>query len=136
MKKIIIAALIIIGTTAKTFAGPIVTIHFEIGRQSQGCTKFGICNWGVSVARNSTSDSNGSVQIIENTNSLLITLTKEAVSGKEEFLKGNTVTFEEQVVVPSNILKGLEAKDKITILPGTYKLARTNSGYQINIPLN
>ena len=130
MKKIIFAVAIFVATTLESFAGPIVSIHFEIGRKSIGCEKFGLCNPGVDVSWKLST-----MQINEQENILQVTIAKEMTKGKDEYFKGNTVTFEESVVLPSDVLKALGAKTKITIETGTYALIKTRSGYQINVPL-
>ncbi|MCW3104733.1 MAG: hypothetical protein JWO09_3173 [Bacteroidetes bacterium] len=134
MKKLIIAAVVLVVMTVKAVAGPVVTFHCEIGRKSLDCSKFGFCDWGINVDFKAAS--NATVQLIENANSLKIDLTKDAIIGKEEFFKGNTVVFEEDFVVPVNIQKALGAKSTITIKAGTYKLIKTQTGFQINISLN
>ncbi|MCW3071161.1 MAG: hypothetical protein JWO44_1051 [Bacteroidetes bacterium] len=131
MKKLIIAAVVLVIMTVKAVAGPVVTIHFEIGRNSLQCAKFGICNAGVDVEWKLST-----MQINDQTNELQITISKEMIAGKEEYFKGNTVTFEEAVVLSAEIQKALGSKVRISIETGTYKLIKTRSGFQINIPLN
>ena len=130
MKKIIIAVALVVTTTVASFAGPVVTIHFEIGRKSMGCTNFGICkagmdvNWKLSTA-----------QINDETNVLQIVMLKDLIAGKEQYFKGNTITFEEAFTFSADIQKALGSKNKIIIGAGTYELVKIRGGYQINIPL-
>src|SRR6218665_546937 len=130
MKKLIFAAMLFAATSLESFAGPIVSIHFQIGRKSIGCEKFGLCDPGIDVSWKLST-----MQINEQENVLQITIAKEMTKGKEEYFKGNTVTFEETVVLPSDVLKALGAKTKIAIETGTYALVKTRNGYQINVPL-
>jgi hypothetical protein len=130
MKKLIIAAVLLITTTAHMLAGPIVNIHFEFGRKSLGCQNFGICNGGIDVTWKYTT-----VQVNEETQTLQISLTKEAVVGKEEYFKGNTITFEEAYTLPADIQKALGLRSTTTIEVGTYKLIKTTKGVQISIPI-
>ena len=130
MKKIIIAVGLIMATTVASFAGPVVTIHFEIGRQSQGCSKFGFCNPGIDVNWKLST-----MQINDETNTLQIFISKEMISGKEEYFKGNTVTFEEAVLLSADIQKALGSKGRLSIEKGSYTLLKVRGGYQINVPL-
>ena len=130
MKKLIIAAVILIACTAQTFAGPIVTIRIEIGRLSLGCDRFGLCNITVDQVSRTAS-----MQVDENTNSLLLNIAKEVTVGKEEYFKGQVVSFEEPVVLSASLLKALGVRNFNTIAVGTYKLTSTRLGYQISIPL-
>jgi len=129
MKKLIFA-IVIMMSSVEMFAGPIVTVHFEIGRKSMDCRGFGICNAGVDVNwRFST------MRIDSETNSLQIAISKEMISGKEEYFKSNTVTFEETAVLSQEIQKALGATNRVAIEKGTYALVRTKTGYQINVPI-
>ncbi len=131
MKKLIIAAVILLATTAQSFAGPIVSIHFEIGRKSIGCSKFGICDAGVDVSWKLSS-----MQIDENSKTLIINFHKELTAGKEEYFQGQKITFEESVILPSDVVKALGYNKNITIKANTYKLQKTRTGYQIIVPIN
>lgn len=130
MKKLIFGAMIFIATTLESFAGPIVSVHIEIGRKSQGCDRFGICKATVDAGWKLST-----MQLNEQENTLQIAVAKEMTVGKEEYFKGNTVTFEEAVVLPPDVLKALGTKNKVAIEAGTYALTKTRSGYQINVPL-
>lgn len=130
MKKLIIAVGIVLMAGVKTFAGPVVTIHFEIGRKSLGCEKFGICNPGIDVNWKLST-----MQINDETHTLQVFIAKEMISGKEEYFKGNTVAFDEKVVLSSDIQKALGSKTGIIIEKGTYTLLKVKGGFQINIPL-
>lgn len=129
MKKLIIAAVVVL-MSAQAFAGPIVTIRFEIGRESLGCEKFGLCNPGVDVSWKLST-----MQINDLTQELQVNIANEMVVGKEVFFTGTTVTFEETIVLSAEVQKALGSTNRITIEKGTYKLIKTRNGYQINVPL-
>ncbi|HEY0031470.1 MAG TPA: hypothetical protein VGC65_11970 [Bacteroidia bacterium] len=131
MKKLLIVAVILMSTTVQMFAGPIVTIRFEIGRESMGCNRFGICDPSVDVGGKMSS-----MQIDENSNMLLININSELTAGKEQYFTGSTVTFEEIEIIPAEIQKALGARTNINIPAGSYKLTKTRLGFQISIPLS
>jgi hypothetical protein len=128
MKKLIIAAVVVL-MSAQAFAGPIITIKIEIGKKSLGCDKFGWCSGTVGVMAKST------IQIDEK-NTLLINLDKESAIGKEDYLTGSYVTFDEAFTLSSDILRALGSKTIITVKQGKYPLTKTSLGYLISIPLN
>lgn len=130
MKKLIIAVAVVLAMSVKAFAGPVVTVHFEIGRQSQGCNKFGICDPGIDISWKLST-----MQIDENAHTLQIVIMKEMITGKEDYFKGNTVTFEEAVLLPADVQKALGATGKVEIEKGTYALTKIKGGFQINVPL-
>jgi hypothetical protein len=130
MKKLILAALVILAATAATYAGPVITIRIEIGKKSEGCSRFGICKTTIEG-----SWAYSSMQHDEERNTLLINLDKEITAGKEEYFYGQTVTFEEAYTLPSDIQRALGFSETVTIEPGAYQLLRTSKGYQIMIPL-
>ena len=130
MKKLIIAVAMVLAVSVKAFAGPVVTVHFEIGRKSLNCDKFGICNPGIDVNWKLST-----MQINDETHTLQVVIAKEMITGKEEYFNGNTVTFEEAVVLPADIQKALGATGRIGIEKGTYTLSRVKGGFQINVPL-
>jgi urease alpha subunit len=114
----------------ESFAGPIVNIHFQIGRKSLDCAKFGICDGGIDVSWKYST-----MQINDETKTLQIAFTKEVISGKEEYFRGNTVSFEESFILPADVQKALGSRNTITIGVGTYNLIKTSKGFQINIPI-
>ncbi|MCW3084581.1 MAG: hypothetical protein JWP12_1947 [Bacteroidetes bacterium] len=130
MKKIIIAVALVVATTVASFAGPVVSVHFEIGRKSLGCTNFGICKAGVDVDWKLST-----IQINDATNTLQIVMLKDLIVGKEQYFKGNTITFEEAFTFSADVQKALGSKNRITIEAGTYELVKIRGGYQINISL-
>jgi hypothetical protein len=130
MKKMIIAAIILIATTAQTFAGPVVTVHIEIGRKSLGCDRFGICSTSIDASWRMSS-----MQYDETNTVLLINLNTELTQGKEEFFAGSTVLFEESYALPADLVKALGMTSQFTINAGSYKLAKTRTGYTISVPL-
>ena len=75
------------------------------------------------------------MQINDETNTLQIFISKEMIAGKEEYFKGNTVTFEEAVLLSAEIQKALGAKSRLGIEKGSYTLLKVRGGYQINVPL-
>ncbi|MDF2435833.1 MAG: hypothetical protein K0Q95_209 [Bacteroidota bacterium] len=129
MKKFLVAAIVLVAMSFQAVAGPIVTIKFEVGRKSLGCTKFGICNIGLDVNYKIST-----VQINDQTGDLELAFTKEAIVGKEDFFTGTTVTFEEAFTMSPEVQKALGSRSAVTIGIGTYKLVKTRSGYQITIP--
>ena len=130
MKKLFIAAVILMATTVQMVAGPIVSINFQIGRKSLDCAKFGICNAGVDVTWKLSS-----MQYDETNHILLVNVHKEFISGKEEFFTGQTVLFEEAVTLSPEIQKALGSRVQLTIPVGKHKLTKTRSGFQIQIAL-
>jgi hypothetical protein len=131
MRKLIIASLLLLATSVRTFAGPIIGIHFEIGRKSLDCQKFGICNGGIDASWKLST-----AQLVDETGALQIFFSKESILGKEEYFSGNTLTFEEEFTFSADIQKALGSRTQITIKPGKYQLVRTKQGFQVNIPLN
>jgi hypothetical protein len=131
MKKMILAAILMIATTATTFAGPVITIRVEIGRKSLGCDRFGICSTSVEASWRLSSMQNDEIN-----NSLLINVSRELIVGKENYFSGSTVTFEEPFTLPLDVQRALGLQYQTTIEAGTYKLVLTKSGYQIVVPLN
>jgi hypothetical protein len=129
MKKFLVAAVVLVAMSFQAVAGPIITIRLEIGRQSLGCTRFGICNAGVDVDFKTST-----MQINDQTGELEIAFTKEAIIGKEDYFTGTTVTFEEAFTLSPELQKALASRSVVKIGIGTYKLIKTRTGYQINIP--
>lgn len=130
MKKLFFVFTLIIATSFAAVAGPIVTLTVQIGKKSEACAGFAFC--GISVSAGSRL---ASAQIDDNSNTLLLNISREAASGKENYLSGNYVKFEEAVVLPADVIKALGRKSGITINVGTYSVVKTAAGYQIAIPL-
>lgn len=130
MRKLLLAAIVILVATAETFAGPVITIRIEIGKKSEDCARFGFCSTSVEGSWRASS-----MQIDENANALLVNIDKELTQGKEQYFLGYTVNFEEAYALPADVLKALGRKSGITIEPGAYTLMKTRTGYQITIPL-
>src|SRR4051812_23102026 len=117
MKKLICTIIIVAASSVQMFAGPVVTVRVEFGKQSAECKRFGICDWGVDVSFKSSTTVT-SFQFDEKNNTLFINIPQNAVAGKEEYFKGQTIGFEEAVKVPANVQKALGSKTEITIEAG------------------
>jgi len=141
MKKLIIAAVVLVVMTVKAVAGPVVTIKVRIGKNSEECSKFGIC-WkdsGVSVdfalVANGT-EGGTTLQINENTGNLDVIIPASVWKEKANYFGGSTVTFEEEILLGKKISGLLKSPSDIVIKPGKYLMKKDRSNNVIiSIPL-
>lgn len=131
MKKLVLVCALFIAGSLAAVAGPIVTISIEFGKKATDCGGWGICHVTVDNA-----SLLGTFQINDNTNQLILQVSKEAVAGKENYVSGNLVRFDEDIVLPSDVTKALGVKTGIVIKAGSFPVVKTKSGYQISFPLN
>jgi hypothetical protein len=127
-----IAAIVVVIMTVQAVAGPVVTVKIRIGKNSEECSKFGIC-WkdsGVSVdfalVANGTEDGT-TLQINENTGNLDVTFPPSVWKEKATYFGGNTVLFEEEVSLGKKISNLLKSPSDITIKPGKYSIKKDRS---------
>lgn len=126
MKKLIIAAFILLATTAETFAGPIITLSIEFGR-GPDCTGRGLCKITVGGTMKSIT-----ANINDNSGNLELVIMKSSNSAsvyESQFING---VFEVPVAytLSSDVCSKLGV-DKFTIKTGKYQIVETRSQYKI-----
>jgi hypothetical protein len=128
MKKLIIAAVLLMMTTVQSFAGPIVTLSVEFGHKNanQDCIERGICHVTVGWSKNITATVN------DNTGNLEFTFLKTSMSKEvfdTQFING---IFEVPISydLPNDVCQKLGV-DKFTIKTGKYKIVETKTQYTI-----
>lgn len=128
MKKLIIAAFILLATTAQTFAGPIITLSIEFGHLNADkvCVERGLCKISVGGSRGITAFIN------DNTGNLELTINKTASQNaiyENQFING---VFEIPVTYTlSNDVCSKLGIEKFTVKAGKYKVVETNTQYKI-----
>lgn len=128
MKKLIIAAFILLATTAETFAGPIITLSIEFGHfdANKNCIGRGFCRITVGGSRAMTAFIN------DNTGNLELTINKAASQNaiyENQFTNG---VFEVPAAYTlSNDVCSKLGVDKFTVKVGKYKVIETNTQYKI-----
>jgi hypothetical protein len=125
MKKLIIAAFILLVTTAHTFAGPIVTISVEFGH-GPDCIEKGICKISVGVSKGIMATIN------DNTGNLELSIVKSSLKAgiyESQFING---IFQVPVAysLPADVCAKLGI-DKYTVRVGKYKVVETKTGFTI-----
>ncbi len=128
MKKLIIAAVMLISMSTQMLAGPIITFSIEFGHRdaNKNCIERGLCDITIGVSRGMTGTIN------DNTGVLEITIIKSASQlsiYQTQFVNG---LFE--VPVAYTLSKEICAKlgvEKYTIKAGKYKVVETNNQYKI-----
>jgi len=130
MKKFILAAIVLVGMTAQTFAGPIITIKVRIGKKSSECAGFGWC--GGTIGAELTT-SNATIQFDERNNQLIWEVSYAAMKGKESFIQQNQIKIEEEAEIEADILRALKTLKPLTIKAGSYPVEKTEFGYKIII---
>jgi hypothetical protein len=125
MKKLIIAAVILLATTAQSFAGPIITLTVEFGH-GPNCEGRGICKITVTGSRSVTANIN------DNTGNLEISFAKSVMQKgiyETQFING---TFEvpESYELSEDVCSKLGI-EKFTVKKGKYKVIETKSEYSI-----
>jgi hypothetical protein len=140
MKKLIIAAVVLVSMSVQAFAGPIVTIKIRIGKSSAECDNFGIC-WkdsgvDVSFALVANGTEGGTImQINDNTGNLDITIPSAIWKEKSNYFSGTVVTFEEEVNLGQKISTMLKSPTPIVIKAGKYSMKKDiNNNVVITIP--
>ena len=128
MKKLIIAAVILLATTAQSFAGPIITITIEFGHldENKVCIERGLCRVTVGRSRAITANIN------DNTGNLEMNFSKNSPQKgifETQFING---IFEVPAPyeLPADVCSKLGI-EKFTVKKGKYKVIETKSEYSI-----
>jgi len=125
MKKLIIAAVMLISMSTQMLAGPIITLSVEFGH-GPDCTGRGFCKITIGGSRNMTATVN------DNTGNLEFTIIKSATQTglyEAQFING---IFE--VPVAYSLSQEVCSKlgiDKFTVKAGKYKVEETRGQYKI-----
>ena len=130
MKKLFIAAIVLVSMSLQAVAGPIVTIKIHLGKRSMDCANFGWCGGTVGVDFES---SNSTIQLNDKTNELIWEISFDAMKGKESFIRNNQIKIEEDANVEADILKAMRTTKQLVIKAGTYPVEKTPYGYKIII---
>ncbi|HEX8516773.1 MAG TPA: hypothetical protein VF868_11275 [Bacteroidia bacterium] len=130
MKKLIIAAVILVSMSVKAFAGPIITIKVRIGQKSLSCAGFGWCGGSVGVE---SAFSNGTIQFNERSNELMWEISNESMKGKESLIRDGKVKIGEDAEIEADILKALRTTRQLVIKAGMYDIEKTSFGYKLII---
>jgi hypothetical protein len=128
MKKLIIAAVILLATTAQSFAGPIITLSIEFGHldENKVCIERGLCRITVGGSRAITANTN------DNTGNLEMNFSKKGTQKgifETQFING---IFEvpASYELPADVCAKLGI-EKFTVKKGKYKVIETKSQYSI-----
>ena len=141
MKKLFIAAVILIGTTVQSLAGPIVTVKLRIGKNKLDCADFGLCWKGSSVDVSAALVENGAedgtvLQINDRTGNLDLIVPSSIWKEKSDFFSGVSVVFEEEVNFGPKISRLLGSSVPVVIKPGKYVMKKDHKNNAIiTVPL-
>jgi len=141
MKKLIIAAVILVSMSVQAIAGPIVTIKIRIGKGSMDCAQFSFCPKGSGVDVGFLIVPNGTeggttLQINDVTKNLEVVIPASIWKEKANYFNSTTVTFDETVEFGVTISRALKSSNVI-VRPGRYSFKKDEFGNVIiYIPQN
>jgi hypothetical protein len=127
MKKLFIAAFMMLTVAAQVVAGPIITISMEFGKRPD-CTGRGICKITIGGSLRTT------LQINDNTGNLLLTVPKSSLTpANAEQFSGDAFEVGVDYVVPVEVCESLGI-ESFTIRRGNYQISESNGIYTVSFP--
>jgi hypothetical protein len=139
MKKIILTSIVALLFASASFAGVVITIKIEVGKKSQpNCPGFGWCGMSINVSLED--GMKGTFNYDAERASVIIGIPESEIlrvqPNKLVYFKGkSSVVFEEDFIVPQEILSAIKANNSIIIKKGEYPITYTKGIYFIEFPL-
>lgn len=129
MKKLFIAAVVLVSMSLQAVAGPIITIRIHIGKTSQGCDGFSFCRDGSGVNVDWLIVPNGTeggttLQLNETTGNLDITIPASIWKEKANYFSSSAVVFDEQINFGPKISSALRSTSPVGINTGKYLIKK------------